>query len=914
MQGANCFLISILCIEHFDLGAIAGYRVLKLVSLVLRIIFSVFGGLFALMTLGIVLAVVGLVGIFYAYGRDLPNIDQLASYEPAIISRVYSIDGQVIDEFAQERRLFTPADEIPDIVKQAFISAEDKGFYAHAGFDPIGILKALYDAAQGGRLRGASTITQQVTKNFLLDGSRKIERKVKEIILATRIESVLSKPQILELYLNEIFLGQNSYGVTAAADTYFGKPIEQISVAEAAYLAALPKAPSTYHPVRERKRAIARRNFVLREMFENGFIDSQDYQTARASDLVTVQSGDFTMARNKRQPRGYFTDEIRRQLSQTFGESEFFTGGMAVRATMDPDLQKVAERALRKGLEAYDRAYDPWRGAMARFDADALQSDDSLRAAFKEQRFARDIEGWSLAVISAVDKDKASVKIERGKDMPFALGILDYKRTIKTFANRKTKGGAHKPIRSAQDLWSLGDVVYVAPEFDKAGKNIGWGLRQIPAVQGAFVAMDPHTGRVLAMQGGFSYQNSVFNRVTQAQRQPGSSFKPFVYAAALDSGYSPSTIVVDAPIEIETPQGIWRPKNYSDKYYGASPLRVGIEKSRNLMTIRLAQDVGMDVVAQYAERFGVYDQMDEYISLALGAQESTLYRMVSAYAMFANGGERVQPTLVDRVQDRFGRSVFVHDQRACLDCNDIDLAAGYAPYIRSNRERIMDAITAYQLTSMMQGVVENGTGRRVAIDGVPIAGKTGTTNEARDVWFVGFSKNLVAGCYVGFDQPKPLAKGAGGGSICGPIFRDFMLEAIAKYGNAGEFAVPEGGHFVKFDRLSGVRLDEDAQGTNVISEFFRDGDESYLNEDTNVIDGGFSATVDRSIFNEFLRNQLTTEEREALAEAQAQEQAEQREALELSNEDPSTKDIQDDTKAQQDERTNFGSLTSGGTY
>ena len=421
--------------------------------------------------------------------------------------------------------------------------------------------------------------------------------------------------------------------------------------------------------------------------------------------------------------------------------------------------------------------------------------------------------------------------------------------------NRIYANGKRVVINTAKDMWAVGDVVFVKPLYDSDKNIIKWTLRQIPKIQGAFVAMDTETGRVLAMQGGFSYQHSVFNRATQAKRQPGSSFKPFVYAAALDVGYSPASLIIDAPIEIDTPQGLWSPKNSSNKFYGPAPLRIGIEQSRNLMTIRLAQDVGMEVISGYAERFGVYNKMQKLLAASLGAQETTLYRMVSSYAMFANGGERVAPTMVDRVQDRFGRTIYKHDKRKCTNCENNVLQMGKSPYINSNRERVLDPLTAFRLQSMMRGVVERGTAKSVEIKGVEIAGKTGTTNDAKDVWFVGFTRNIVAGCFIGFDTPKPLRKGASGGGMCGPVFKEFMIEAIKKYGS-GSFSQPPNTYFAKFDRNTGALLPDggtggnpnNIPGSNVTSELFRIGDDPVLDGLITVIDGGFSVIADEEIF------------------------------------------------------------------
>ncbi len=825
-----------------------------------RFILSFLGGIFTTLTMSIGMVALTIGAVFWMYGRDLPSHESLASYTPPTISRIYSGQGRLIDEFAKERRLFAPADTIPPLVKYAFISAEDKNFYDHEGYDLRGIAAAAIDAvrSRGKDVRGASTITQQVMKNFLLDGSRRAERKVKEIILAARVEEALPKEKILELYLNEIFLGQNSYGVAAASQTYFNKTLSELAPHEAAFLASLPKAPSQFHPVRGKERLLQRRNFVLREMNENGYISDDAYAAEKAQPLRSVQNGDFASFKADLPPRDYFTDEIRRQLSEDFGEAEFFTSGLTVRATIDNEMQPVAANALRRQLEQYDRGRGVWRGTGKSIPVEQLASEESWREALADVRVPRDIDlenQWYPAVVLGVDGGNARIGIEgveEGADGHF-IPAKDAQWARKRLEN----GQLGRKARGAGDLVEVGDVVLVRRmTADADGSFIRWTLRQVPEVQGAFVAMDVDTGRVIAMQGGFSYQASVFNRATQAQRQPGSSFKPFVYASALDSGYSPATIVVDAPIEINTPQGVWRPRNSSNRFYGPTPLRTGIEQSRNLMTIRLAQEVGMDVVGSYAERFGVYEDLSPVLANALGSQETTLYKMVSAYAMFANGGERVQPTLVDRIQDRYGRTVYKHDERICTDCQLASLDPGVAPRVISNRDRVMDPVTAYQLTSMMKGVVERGTARKTVNLGVPTAGKTGTTNDAKDVWFVGFTSNIVAGCYIGYDQPKPMGRGATGGGMCGPVFQRFMREAVKKYGG-GEFSVPEDCEFIKIDRFSGARLSSGASGPNVVSECFRTGEEPIFGI---TFDGGFAMGADLPLVEEVNRvsKQVTT--------------------------------------------------------
>ena len=787
-----------------------------------RGILSFFGSIFSWFVTAIFFIGLTVGGIFWVYSRDLPSHDALAQYAPKTISRIYSGEGRLIDEFAEERRIFVPVEEIPDLVKQAFVSAEDRNFYNHPGYDMRGILAAMVEAARSGgsSVRGASTITQQVTKNFLLSSDRSVERKVKEIILATRLEQSLSKDKILELYLNEIYLGQNSYGVAAAAQTYFNKSLSELAPHEAAMLAAMPQAPGRYHPVTSKERVTDRRNYVLREMWQNDYIDEATYEAEAKLPLKSVQNGDYPSFRGQIPPRDYFTDEIRRQLSREFGNEEFFGGGLTIRATVEPDLQGVAADALREALESYDRGIGVWRGTGLTLDPGELVDEATWRGALWEEAVPRDIPNWSPAVVLQVGDSDARIGIEGIEEDPDGHWIP---AADVQWARKRGEDGKLGPrAKVAGDLLSVGDVVLVRPMTnDSDGRFIRWTLRQVPQVQGGFMAMDVNTGRVMAMQGGFSYQSSVFNRATQAMRQPGSSFKPFVYAAALDNNYTPATIVVDEPIRLNTPYGLWEPKNSSGRHYGPTPLRTGIEQSRNLMTIRIAQDIGMERVAEYAERFGVYDDLKPFLANALGAQETTLFKMVAAYAMFANGGERVEPTLVDRVQDRRGRTIYRHDQRVCETCGNQALPAGQGPQIDNNRERVMDAVTAYQLTSMMEGVIKRGSGKGVNLP-VPIAGKTGTTNDAKDVWFIGYSSNIVAGCYLGYDQPRSLGSNAYGGTLCVPVFNAFMRKAIAEYGGT-DFAVPPGGYWVKIDRITGQRLSDDATGDNVIAEYFRDG-------------------------------------------------------------------------------------------
>ncbi|MEP1650483.1 MAG: penicillin-binding transpeptidase domain-containing protein, partial [Paracoccaceae bacterium] len=649
----------------------------------------------------------------------------------------------------------------------------------------------------------------------------------------------IGREKVLEIYLNEIFLGQQSFGVAAAAQTYFNKTLAELTVPEAAYLAILPKAPSRYHPVRQEERALTRRNFVLREMWQNGYLEDEAYQEARVAPLLTVQSGDREAFSANKPARDYFTEQISRQLDGDFPDGAFKTAGLTIRGTIDGEMQAIAAAALRDALEAYDRSQGEWRGTAATIEADDLEAQVDGDVAWRgllanTGKLARDVEGWHPAVVLELRGAAARIGVE-----DWANGTDGHWITP---SDLNWIRGAN----AASDILAVGDVIHVRHEGGSPQDPV-FSLRQVPGVQGGFMAMDVNTGRVLAMQGGFSYQVSNFNRATQARRQPGSSFKPFVYAAALDSGFTPATIIIDAPIEVDIGGGeIWRPRNASRTFYGPTPLRTGIERSRNLMTVRLAEEVGMPVVAGYAKNFGVYDRMEPFLANALGSQETSLFRMVSAYAMFANGGERVEPTLVDRVQDRWGTTVYRHDQRDCEDCGVKDLPAGDLPDIRSDRKRVMNPITAYQLTSMMRGVVERGTASKTVKLPVPTAGKTGTTNDARDVWFVGFTSTIAAGCYIGYDSPEPLGKGASGGAMCGPVFQKFMTEAIKKYGG-GRFAIPRGGNFIKIDRYSGARLPDYAEGDHVVAEYFREGEQPVFGV---AFDGGFAMGANLPLFTD----------------------------------------------------------------
>lgn len=754
---------------------------------------------------------------------ELPDYSKLANYEPPVMTRVHAGDGTLIAEYARERRLYVPIDAIPKRVIQAFLAAEDKHFYTHKGVDPVGIARAMIDnvfnVINDRRLVGASTITQQVARNFLLTRDRNAQRKITEMLLALRMEKVYSKDKILELYLNEIYLGGGSYGVAAAALNYFGKPLDRLSVPEVAYLASLPKAPENYNPYSHRDRAIARRNWVIGRMEEDGSIAADEARQAREAPFVTIQRPVGVQLADAE----YFVEEVRRELYAKYGEQRLYEGGLAVRTTIDTRLQATVRRALRKGLVEYDQRHG-YRGAAAK-----LQPGDNWHEALAKLPYAEDLAPWTLGVV--LDLAPQGVKIglrperlEGGKFSPdVKTATIPFAEM--SWARKSIKNQYLGPVlKEPSDVLAVGDVVYVEPVIEK-GKTTPdrYALRQLPAVNGAAIAMDPHTGRVLAMQGGFSFGQSEFNRATQALRQPGSSFKPFVYAAALDHGFTPVSLVLDAPFVMDQGPGLglWKPENYERDFHGPSTLRFGIEHSRNVMTVRLAQSVGMDTIADYARRFGIIDNMQPVLSMSLGAGETTLMKLASAYAVFDNGGRQVTPTLVDRIQDRWGRTIYKHDDRPCPDC-EADWANQGPPELPDDRAEIENPQTAYQVTSMLEGVIQRGTGSAARAVPVPLAGKTGTSSDERDGWFMGYSPNLVVGVFVGYDNPIPLGRAETGGRTAAPIFRDIMMQAVGGE-PAIPFRIPPGINLVKVDSKTGQLA---ASGDpNVILEAFKEGSE-----------------------------------------------------------------------------------------
>ena len=794
------------------------------------LLLSLLGFVFGTGVLIFVVASAAVGMLLYQASKDLPDYEKLTKYEPPVMTRIHAHDGSLISEFARERRIFVPVNSIPKLVIGAYLSAEDRRFYQHGGVDPVGMGRALvtnlYDKIVGIRKRpqGASTITQQVAKNFLLLDLVTMEnktsldeytRKIKEAILAIRIERAYSKDKILELYLNEIFLGLNSYGVAAAAMTYFNKELQDLSIEEAAYLAALPKGPNNYHPFRQKQRATERRDWIIGQMAENGYITEQQAAEARKKPLaVNLRPVGAHISTAE-----FFAEEVRRTLLNQYGEDKLYGGGLSVRTTLDPKLQQMARQALIDGLVRFDRLQG-WRGPVAKIEI-ANDWGVPLGAIASPS----DILPWRLGVVLEAQKTKAIVGLKPAKQQDGKL-VKDREAvevSLDEIKWAKVPGKKTTPAATS-DLLAPGDVIYVAPK-DPSKIAGAWSLMQIPEVGGGLVAMDPHTGRVLAVAGGFSFDMSQFDRVIQAKRQPGSSFKPFVYTTALDNGYKPTSIILDAPIEIEQGPGldIWKPENYEkQKSAGPSTLRFGIEKSRNQMTVRLAQDLGMPIITEYSKRFGIYDDLLPVLSMSLGAGETTLLRMATAYCILANGGKQVKATLIDRIQDRWGKTVWRHDERQCMGCMADKWANQPEPDLIDDRKQIVDPHTAYQMTSILEGVVQRGTATVLKSLNRPLAGKTGTTNEEKDTWFIGYTPDLVVGVFVGYDTPKPMGKGNTGGAIAAPIFGDFIKAALGDTPPA-PFRIPPGIKLVRINLKTGLRAS--AQDTETIMEAFKPNEE-----------------------------------------------------------------------------------------
>lgn len=792
-----------------------------------RGIIGLLGWLFSIgFTLAIIGVAVGAV-MFSYYAKDLPDYSQLSKYDPATLTRLYAANGKLLAEYATEKRVFVPLSAIPKSVINAFLSAEDKNFYNHTGIDYTGLARAVVNNiknyGQGKSLVGGSTITQQVVKNFLLSNEKSIERKIKEAILAMRISQVYSKDKILELYLNEIYLGLGSYGVAAAAQNYFNKSLDELTIEEVALLAAEPKAPAQYNPRKNYDAAKERRDWVIERMREDGHITLEQEKIAKDTPIL-MRNRDVTDTARA----DFFSEEVRRTLSGMYGSDVLYGGGLVVKTTLNPELQIAADKALQKALIEYDRRRG-YRGALAHITSEK-DWKSNLIALAKEHAYHL-LDNQKLAVVSSLDESKAQVIFEDDKrgTLPFSL----MKWTRRVIADGKIGAEVKKP----SDILKVGDVVIASSLSEEEEKIINprkpvnskktsdnkksvdvvdskkiWSLAQVPEVNGAMVVLDPHTGRVLAMSGGYAYGGTEFNRATQAKRQPGSSFKPFVYLASLENGSKPTDIILDEPVEMSQGAGMsaWRPSNYHGEYLGPTTMRVGLEKSRNTMTVRIAQAMGLDKVLEISKRFGIYDKPASNFSIVLGATETTLLHMVNAYGMIANGGKKISPSLIERIDDRHGKIIYRRDDRVCSDCKIVDLSAigkdVSPPELPDIREQIADPRVIYQLTSMLQGVATRGTAARSKEIGKIVAGKTGTTNDSLDTWFIGFTPDLVAGVFVGYDKPRTLGKRETGSSVALPAFISFMKDALADVPNK-PFRVPRGIQLVKVDLHTGMSID-----------------------------------------------------------------------------------------------------------
>ena len=771
----------------------------------------------AIFTLGLLFA----FSTLWYFSSDLPDYKILANYKPPVSSRVHSGEGQLIAEYALQKRLFIPYDSIPDKVIYSFLSAEDKNFFSHPGIDAKSITRAIIKNLKNyfseKRLEGASTITQQVAKNFLLTSEVSFKRKIKEAILAFRIERAYSKERIMELYLNQIYLGIGTYGVAAASLEYFDKSVNDLSYEEAALLAALPRAPSKYNPFKSIERAKARRNIVLKNLYDNSYIDSIEYKELKNKEIKTKKRKIELL-----EEANFYSEEVRRIISDSYGFDDLYKGGLSIRTPLNSNYQIEALKALREGLEEYDRRHG-WRGPITNIDTAEWQNNIQQLTPDKSLN-------WKLAKV--IDVNKLTLKIEiEDKE----IGFIDFANINWT---RK---------KSFEDFLKLNDIIYVS----KIKKN-KWNVKQLPKINGAIVVMDPYTGRVLAMVGGFSFKLSEFNRATQAKRQPGSAFKPIVYAAALENGFTPSTLILDAPFVMDQGEGLktWKPENYGKKFYGPSTLRTGLEKSRNLMTVRVAQKVGFDQISKITKNFGIYDAIPELLSVSLGAAETTLIQLTNAYCTFVNGGKKVIPIFIDRIQDRRGKTIFNADKRKCIGCKEISYLEDEIPIIQDNRKQIISSETAYQITSMLEGVIKRGTGRKLKNLNLTLAGKTGTTNKNMDAWFLGFTSKLVVGVYVGFDEPKTLGRYETGAKAALPVFEKFIKKVVKKK-DALPFKVPKNITLVLVDVESG--LQPNASTKKIIYESFKTEDNiiDSLENLSNKARLGFDYTENKKIILKF---------------------------------------------------------------
>ena len=723
----------------------------------------------------LLLLIVLIFTILWTYSNNIPDYKFLNSYKPPVSSKVYSGDGELVADFSKEKRVFVPYNSIPKNVINSFLSAEDKNFFYHPGVDAKGVLRAVINnisnIISSKRLEGASTITQQVAKNFLLTNEISLNRKIKEAILAFRIERALSKQRILELYLNQIYLGSGAYGVAAASLEYFDKSIKDLNYAEAALLAALPKAPSRYNPYRDIELAKFRRNLVLKNLFDNSYINFKLYQKLQNEKIKLNKSKKIYL-----EDAQYYIEDVRKNVIETFTYDKVYKQGFNINTPINLKLQRIATQTLREGLISYDKRRG-WRGALVN-----KKYTKNWRDNLEKFNLEKSI-NWKLAIVKKLDKFSAEIEIENKLNGKIELKEISW--TKKEF----------------DKLLKIGDIIYV-----EKIKGNNYSLRQLPKVNGGIVVMDPYTGRVLALSGGYSFKKSEFNRATQALRQPGSAFKPFVYALALENGYTPTSLILDAPLVLDQGDDLkmWKPENYGKKFYGLSTLRVGLEKSRNLMTIRIAQDLGLPKIINFSKNLGIYDNPEKLLSISLGSAETTLLKLTSAYSAFVNGGKKVDPILIDRIQDSEGKTIFNNDKRKCINCDQISYLGNDYPTIKNNYKQVFSAQTAYQMTSILEGVIQRGTGKKLRDLKLNIAGKTGTTNKNTDTWFVGFTSNFLIGVYVGSDNPKSLGRYETGSKTALPIFKNFIKKVVKK-SEARPFKAAKGTVMMVVDPITGQK-------------------------------------------------------------------------------------------------------------
>ena len=734
-----------------------------------------------------VLLLISVISILWVYSNKLPDYKYLKSYKPPVSSKLYSGNGVLVSDFSAEKRIFVPYESIPSIVINSFLSAEDKNFFKHPGVDAKGVIRAfknnVFNLMNSKRLEGASTITQQVAKNFLLNNEVSIDRKIKEAILAFRIERALSKKRILELYLNQIYLGEGSYGIASASLRYFDKSINELEYSEAALLAALPKAPSKYNPYKNKKLAKFRRNLVINNLLDNSYIDKDYYNK--------IINSEIKLRKRKRiyiEDSRYFVEEVRKKVINNYGFDKVYKQGFNIKTPINLNLQNIATKALREGLESYDKRRG-WRGPLLN-----KRINDKWAEGLEKFNIEKSI-GWEIAIVKKIDKFEAVIQTNENK-----IGIIGHENINWTRKN-------------LNQIFKIGDIIYV-----KKINEGNYSLKQIPLANGGIVAMDPYNGRVLAMSGGFSFKKSEFNRTTQALRQPGSAFKPFIYALALENNFTPSTLILDAPIVLDqgTDLKMWKPKNYGKKFYGPSTLRTGVEKSRNLMTVRVAQELGIDKIIKFSKKLKIYENPKELMSISLGSEETTLLKITTAYCSFVNGGKLVDPILIDRIQDSEGKTILKNEKRVCDKCDQISFNGNKVPKIKNDYKSIFSPQTAYQMTSILEGVIKRGTGRGLKELNLQIAGKTGTTNKNTDAWFVGFTSNLVIGVYVGHDNPKSLGKIETGSRAAMPIFKEFVKKAVNNY-EARPFKVAKGIKMMVVDSITGKKADFGSKKTIIES-------------------------------------------------------------------------------------------------